>query len=144
MNRAEIISAIALFVSILSLLASVLFNLRDRAHVIATCRFMPWWEENSAHVSVTVVNAGRRPIILRMWAGAESKEKWVGTSLGERGTGLRLAEHETYEFSIQKHELIAVTPDEDVSIQDLWFEDTLGRRHPVKDAKANLARLKVA
>jgi len=36
---------------------------------------------------------------------------------------------------------MAYTPDEDVPINDLWFEDTLERRYPVSDSAANLAKL---
>jgi len=76
-----------------------------------------------------------------MWVGAESKENWVGRYLGEGGIGLRLAEHEKHEFKLEKDDLFEVTPDGDVLIGDLWFEDTLGRRHLVKNAKRNLQQL---
>jgi len=54
---------------------------------------------------------------------------------------MRLGEHERHEFKLEKHDLLVATPDYDVLIEDLWFEDTLGRRHIVAGAKANLAKL---
>lgn len=141
MTRAEIISVLALVVSIASFCSSVLLGLRDRGRLVTASKFLPHWEGNPAHVLVSVVNAGRRPVILRMWAGAASKKDWVGTCLGEQGSGMRLGEHERHEFKLEKHDLLVATPDYDVLIEDLWFEDTLGRRHIVAGAKANLAKL---
>jgi hypothetical protein len=141
MTRADTFSSFALAVSICSLGATIYFNLRDRPRVVAKSKFLPAWDGNPAKVNVSVVNAGRRPVILRMWAGAESQSNWVGTFLGERGKGLALAEYERHEFSLEKPDLMADTPDEDVPINDLWFEDTLERRYPVSDSAANLAKL---
>lgn len=142
MTWAEIISVVALLVSIASLCSSFFFGLRDRARLVTGSRYLPLWEENPAHVCVSIVNAGRRPVILRMWVGAESTEKWEGHFLGEGTAGLRLGEHERYEFKLEQHDLHAVTPDEDFQIEDLWFEDTLGRQHTVRDVRANLAKLR--
>lgn len=144
MSRAEIISVLALLISAASLGTSIFSSLRDRARLVTSSQFQPAWDEDSAHVAVSVVNAGRRPVILRMWVGAESKDNWVGTYLGEEKVGLRLGEHERHEFKLEKHNLLEITPDGDVSIQDLWFEDTLGRRHIVVGAKENLAKLRAA
>ena len=76
-----------------------------------------------------------------MWAGAETKEKWVGTYIGESKVGLRLGEHEHYEMKLEKGDLFCHTPDEVVEVHNLWFEDSLGRKHMVKDATRNLAKL---
>ena len=141
MNSSDIIAAIALLISILSLAISTAFSARDRANLKAKCVYLPHWEENPAHISVSIVNAGRRPLIVRMWAGAETKEKWVGTYIGESKVGLRLGEHEHYEMKLEKSDLFCHTPDEVVEIRDLWFEDSLGRKHKVKDAAKNLAKL---
>ena len=83
-------------------------------------------------------------MILRMWAGANKDGNYVGTFLGKGKAGLRLAEHERHDFTIFKEDLIGITPENDVHFDDLWFEDTLGRRHFVKNAKANIQSLRAS
>ena len=141
MVGAEVISIIALVVSTVSLSLATYFGLRDRASVRTTSNFHAERESGSAHVSVSIVNAGRRPIVLRMWAGADGSNNWVGTFLGYEQNGLRLAEHERYNMRLARHDLYASIADDDLWFSDLWFEDTLGRRYKVKHAKANLAKL---
>ena len=142
MARAEIISVIALLVSIGSLGFFIYFNYRDRAHLKATSRFYPGDPDyGPPHISVTIVNAGRRPIILRMWGGTDKEDHWVGHFLGEGKSGLRLGEHERHDLSLEKDDLFAATLTDDVLFENLWVEDSLGRRHPIKDAKANVKQL---
>ena len=142
MARAEIIAVIALVVSIISLGSSIYFNYRDRAHLKTTSRFHAGHPEyGPPHISVTIMNAGRRPIILRMWAGSDKEGHWVGSFLGEGKSGLRLGENERHDLSLEKNDLVAATPTDDVLFEDLWVEDSLGRRHPIKDAKANVKKL---
>lgn len=81
---------------------------------------------------------------MRMWAGEDAAGHWVGSYLGERRAGLRLGENEHFEFSLPKSELWASTPDSEVEFIDIWVEDSLGKRHQVKDAKANIARFRYA
>jgi hypothetical protein len=133
---------LALGISLLSPLLSFLFGVRDRAVLRATCRYIEAWNDGEAYINVHIVNQGRRPIILRMWSGVESGGKnWVGTYLGDHKAGLRLGEHEIYEFNLRRDDLYAMTPDEDVVFADLWVEDTIGRRHKVGNAKASIAKL---
>ena len=81
-------------------------------------------------------------MVLRMWVGAGSIEIWVGTYVGDERSGLRLGEHTIYGFKLKKQDLPEFAPDGDVSIHDLWFDDTLGRRHLVQGARENLAQLR--
>lgn len=141
MTRAEIISIAALLISLGSLGFSVFFNLRDRANLKATSRFSPASESGPACVYFTVVNAGRRPIILRMWGGTSCQGQSVGTFFGKEQSGLRLGEHERFDHSMEKQDLHEQTPEDEIIYADLWVEDTLGRRYSVKDAKNNLALL---
>lgn len=136
------ISFVALIVSLVSLGLSAYFGLRDRASLRTGSSFTEGWEGASPSVVATIVNAGRRPVVIRMWAGAESEKNWVGTYMGVEERGLRMAEHERYDLRLSKEDLYATTPEDDFWIADLWFEDTLGRRHKVKDAKANIAKLR--
>jgi hypothetical protein len=147
MTRAEVISSIALIVSIMSVVFSVYFGYRDRAHLKATSKFYPGDPDyGPAWISVTIVNAGRRPVILRMWVGFGEKGEWVGTILGEGKSGLRLGEHERHEISLRRDDLVGQMPppSDDIEFQDLWVEDSLGRRHAIKDAKKNVRLLRDA
>ncbi len=138
----ELVSLVALGVACVSLCATLYFNLRDSARLKASSVYVPYWEETPAHIRISIVNAGRRPVILRMLVNAESKKKWVGTLLNKDNGGIRLGEHERYETKIERHELVQQTPDEEVAINDIWFEDTLGRKHAVKNAKLSLKQLR--
>ena len=77
---------------------------------------------------------------MRMWGGSDGKE-WSGNYFDNQKEGLRLAEHEMHDFNIERDGLSNPTPDADIIYADLWVEDTLGRRHKIKDAKANVAKL---
>ena len=144
MSNAETISVIALFVSLCSFAATLFFNLRDRAHVITKSTYYPGYEGDSPKLAISIVNAGRRPIVLRMWAGSDGGSGWVGTKLRPQDGGMRLAEHEMHEVILSATDLIGETPDESMHFSSLWFEDTLGRRHFVANAEKNIARLKQA
>ena len=141
MTTSDSIALLALVVALVSLVLTAFFNFRDRANLIAKSEFLPHWNDSPAHVRVTIVNSGRRSMILRLWAGADAKGEFVGTFMGTDGRGHRLGEYERHEFKLEKHELLSPTPDLDVEIQDIWFEDTLGSRYTVKGAKENLAKL---
>jgi hypothetical protein len=93
-------------------------------------------------MTVSVVNAGRRPVILKMWGGHDADGHWIGTRLGKDASGLHLAENEHYEFVLRKDDLLQLGPAEDVELCDIWFEDTLGQRHRVKEAKKNITKLR--
>ena len=141
MMRSEIISIFALLISGVSLGFSIYFNFRDRANIKTTSDFYPASESGPASVHFTVVNAGRRPIILRMRGGVDKNGGWIGTFLGKDQSGLRLGEHERLDHTMGKQSLFEQTPDDLMTLADLWVEDTLGRRYPIKDAKKNLALL---
>ena len=136
--HAEVISVIALVVSIERRLFP-LFQLPGSSLPRTTSKF--YSGRSHPYIEVTIVNAGRRPIILRMWGGSDEKGEWVGHFLGEEKRGLRLGEHERHDLSLDKNDLLSETPDGEVLFHDLWVEESLGRRHPIKDAKANVKLL---
>jgi hypothetical protein len=142
MNLSDIISAVALVVAVASLALSAFTLLQDRACLVTKSQHFPHREGYPARMSVSVVNAGRRPVILRMWGSHDADGHWAGTLLGKDAKGLRLAENERHEFVLLKEDLLQVTPDEDVELCDIWFEDTVGRRYVVKEAKKNIVRLR--
>lgn len=144
MTTSDIIASLALVVSVLSAGVTFYFHFRDRPDLILKSKFMSGYDPGAEYVAISIVNAGRRPAILRMWAGEDAAGHWVGSYLGEGKAGLRLGENEHFEFSLPKHELWASTPDSEVEFINIWVEDSLGKRHHVKDAKANIARLRNA
>ena len=101
-------------------------------------------------MGVKIVNAGRRPIILSTWVGAESKQdRWgrrkivaaVGSYLGATD-GLTLGERQGHRITLDAEELISSQGDgEIIEIDDIWIEDTLGHKHEIKNVRENIAKL---
>lgn len=143
MTRADVVSVVALLVSVASLCFSVYFNLRDKARIVTGSRYLNDWDGAGAHIEISIVNAGRRPIILRMWGGDDGTTRWVGEILNGKDGGIRLAEHERHAITLSKDDLSGdTTPDETIEFTNLWFEDTLGRRHVVRKAREHIERLR--
>lgn len=136
--------SIAAFVfAVLSFATSFYFSIRDRVKIKAFSIFYAphemnpnWW------ITIKVVNHGRRIAVLTMFGGELKEGGWEATYIGEKGLGIRLAEHEFYELSLKKEQTFSVGPEYDSEYIDLWFEDSLGKRHRVKNAKQNLIKLK--
>src|SRR5947208_10418587 len=101
--RATDYLAIAAFlVSLTSLGFSIYFGFLDRSRLKASSVYYPEWEHSSAHITVSAVNHGRRPIILTLFGGYYEDGSWEGTQLGGKdGKGLRLAENERFEQTIR-------------------------------------------
>jgi hypothetical protein len=55
--------------------------------------------------------------------------------------GLTLNEKEQYRDTLEDGCPPMYTPEYDAHAVDMWFEDTLGRKFPVKDAKKNLEKV---
>jgi len=142
LSRAEIISVVALLVSILGISSSFYFGLRDRARLVTASKFYPWHEGQEAHVCISIANAGRRPVVLRMWVGAEREDHWAGMFLRDAGQGLRLAEHDRHDLRLTKSDLCAITPGDDVLIQDVWYEDNIGNLYKINAVKHHIAQLR--
>jgi hypothetical protein len=136
---------LALIVSLLSFSISLYFGLRDRVHLRATSKLYNLSGEfGPAYIEVKVVNRGRRPAILTMFGGELDNGKWLGTYLGEKGRGIRLEENEYHieKVSFSDLEQFDAVKEEVHEYIRLWFEDSLGRRHPVKKSKRNIQLLK--
>jgi len=140
MVRAEIIATIALIVALCSLGFSIYLGIRDRGKLQAVSKFFPGSEYGSPHIRISIVNAGRRPIVLRMLVAVCDDDYWFGSYLGDHKSGLRLGEHEHHEITWEKDEFLG-GPEDDKIAGDLQVEDSLGRRHAVQDAKENIRRL---
>ncbi len=142
MQAPIVISVFALCVSIAGFCLAFANYRRDRDDVKATCRFTVGYEGTDPHLLASVVNAGRRPVVLRMWGGTDKAGVWAGTMLNHDEGGRRLGEHERLDFPIVAQDVLCFVPEgDDVLYADLWFEDTLGRRHTMKGAKDALHKL---
>jgi hypothetical protein len=143
MVHSELISWLALFSSLVSLACSIYFNLRDRAAVMTRSRVINDWYGGLASLEISIINKGRRAIILRMWGGTDGTVRWVGTVIGKNGEGSRLGEHERFSVVLSMEDLEGdTTPDESIEFSDLWFEDTLGTRYFVEGARRHIAELR--
>ena len=133
---------VALVVSVAGFWLSFANYRRDRPRLLATSRFSPGWEGLDPTVEVSIVNAGRRPVILRGLGRQGAGEAWSMTFFDSAAGGKRLGEHERCDITLRVGELVEQDPKAEFDIVDLWVEDTLGARHGVKDARRNLALLR--
>ena len=136
-----ITAIIAIFISVAGLGSSLYFGLRDRARIVTRSRFYPGHTGDRPSVMFSIVNAGRRPVVIRSWGGEDERKDWVASQLGDHKSGLRLGENDHHEITLHIEDLLGETPGDHVYFVDLWFEDSLGRRYPLSDAKANIALL---
>ncbi len=139
---AEIVSTIALLVSLASLAVGVVVASRDRPRLKISARFIAASEYGPNRVQLRLANAGRRPVILRLLGGTTSDGKWSGVFLEREKGGLRLGENEVYEHTIDKEDTVSFHPEHDDLFYDrLWVEDSLGRRHKVPASQSLIKKL---
>ena len=141
MEFSDIISVVAIIIALISLIATIYFNFRDRAKLVLKSVFSPGNADREAYLAIIIVNSGRRPVILRMWGGADENGEWIGEQFGQGGEGKRLGEHERAELVLRKNNFPLDHADTEVMPIEMWIEDTLGRRYDIKDIKKNLKKL---
>lgn len=91
-------------------------------------------------MEVKARNYGRRPVILTaLWSESSSGDAWC-TDL--ENWAVRLGENDRFEITIEAYDTSTVSPMDGEEAVDLWFEDTLGRRYKIKNAKQHLKKLK--
>jgi hypothetical protein len=122
-----VVAALALIVSTISLCVSFSSFLRDRARRRVKSVFHEPSEYGNGCIHLTIMNAGRRPIILRL-LGDEGGDNWVGTFFGDHERGLRLGKHERHELNIRSEDLVQTTAYDEITVTTIWIEDSLGRR----------------
>lgn len=139
-------SNIALLVSIGSLVVSgvafVVNTFRDRPRLKVSSQLYHDDNGDPYKIAVTVVNKGRRPVILRMIGGNGRKGGWGGTYFDSKKGGIRLGEHEHHEFEPDKEGVVLLDengPDE--PYHSMWVEDTLGNRHKIPNSREYIARM---
>ena len=140
------LSAVAIVVSIASFAHTIYRAWLDRANLRATSTFFgPSEYDSMPKMLVRITNSGRRPAILRLLGAQFGSGRWSGTYLGEKEKGHRLEENEWWEGTLRAHDHYLSAPgnsdDAGEETMDLWFEDSLGQRYAVKDAKKHLAFL---
>jgi len=129
----------AIIIASISLFWSIYLGYRDRGNIKATSKISYDGPDSKYfHLQVKTVNYGRRPVILSMF-GADYSDGTRGGTYIEKESG-RLTENEKYEITIRAGDSDTMSPDGEEAI-DFWFEDTLGRRYKVKNAKENLKKL---
>jgi hypothetical protein len=134
------IATLALAVSTGHAIVSAYFGFRDRGRIKTESKIYP----TSPRLHVSIANAGRRPVVLRMLIGtsdAGGSGHWIGTYLGEEKKGYRLAENERYDTTLEKEDYWCLLPGEEFPFKNLFVEDSLGNRYEIKDARANLEKL---
>jgi hypothetical protein len=142
MNISVWISIAALVISLTSLVSSIYFNSKERASLKTTSVLYRGDDEIEPKISVSAVNAGRRPLVLRMLVGTDDAGEWVGTYMGDKEHGKRLGEHERFELTLTCSDL-GFFHEEIVEFTELWFEDSIGRRHRIKDSRRNIEQFRV-
>ena len=70
----------------------------------------------------------------------ERKRRRIGIYIGGYKTGVRLGENERFSESIDESHHMLFDQETGAAVTNLWFEDTLGRRYPVRNAKKHLKR----
>lgn len=139
---------VAMVFSIAALALSALNYRRDRAILKATSSFTLDWEGFNAGVRVNLVNAGRRPIILRAWVGAKTKRgrfgrrevvEWSSEHF-EGYEGITLSEGQSHTFRLELTDLVRTLQNDSIVVVDeIWIQDTLDRHHKIKNSRQNIA-----
>jgi len=129
----------AIIIACISLFWSIYLGYRDRGNIKATSK-ISYNGPNSKYfyLQIKAVNCSRRPVVLSMFGKDYSNGAWEGSYIEEKEG--RLAENEKYEITIRAGDSDTMSPDGEEAV-NFWFEDTLGRRYKVKNAKENLKKL---
>jgi hypothetical protein len=141
MTKFELFSLVIAGLAFIISIASLYLHFQDKPLLKIISEFVPSSEYGPAYIAISIINAGKRPLIVRMLGGNGSKENWVGEFLGNDKKGLRLAEKERHDIAFYKKDMVARTPDEDVIFCELWVEDSLGKRYTVPNSKKYLSNL---
>jgi hypothetical protein len=136
MTAPIVIAIIALIVSFTSLGVSAFVALRDRGRLCVKSKFFSY-EDGTASIQVEAVNKGRRPIILKRLTFEYEDGSQRNECVGDYEKGMRLGEHEAFSEQIDRMHRMLLSEDS-AALTDLWFVDSIGRKHRVKGTKKNL------
>jgi len=142
MTTSEIISAIALIVSFVSLGFSIYLGLLDR-HKLKIDSTLFWDEDGRPfYILISIKNIGRRKIIIRRWIGLYSSGIEAGTEFID-DSGIEIEENKWHEFNLDVADLIHIFDDRIQELVNIRIEDSHGRKYIVKNAKENIQKLLV-
>ncbi len=136
----------ALLVSIISLWRTFLIG---KVRLKAWSEFIPTSEYNQQpYIVVKAVNNGHRPILLTLLGGKTGRKNWSATYVGQqleedKGMGLLLKEGEYFRKNLSYEDIICFH-DDVYEYENLWFENSLGKKIKVKNSVQNIKKLKKA
>lgn len=139
----EILSTVAIVLSLGSFAISArgAFLDRPRLKIKSTFYDGSGFNENPS-IYVEVVNAGRRPVILRTIGGYDKHGSFGGTLIDHEKGGRRLGEHERYEYTVYQHDAVFIDVDgPDDPYERLAIEDSLGNRYVVPNSREHIPLL---
>lgn len=137
-----ILPSIAIVVSLGSFGVSAYVAFRDRPRLKVSGQFFRASRDDPSRIVLTLINVGRRPVILRQLGGTSKVGKWSAPFPGRDKGGLRLDEHERYEHAIKKEDTVSFDFDkDDASLGSLWIEDSLGNRYHVPNSNEDIGQL---
>lgn len=143
MTLSEGASLLALGISTVGLFTSIYVARRDAVRLKVTGRFIPAeTSDGRAFIEITIANHGRRPAILMLFGGNTTDGGWGGTYLGNEHKGLRLGENERYQKILYEDDLAVLEQDGFSEYTSLWFEDSLGQRHNIRDSETLIKQLR--
>jgi len=146
MKQEQVTLTLAVIGSTLGLYGAIMSTLnyrRDREKLTSQMLYRPAWKDKEdgisfpSRIEVEAVNSGRRIIILRWLCAAYKggkwwRRNWKKTSLDTNGVSLSEKQPFTYDQRELNHMLL---DDECNAAIDMWFEDTLGKKHKIKNAQ---------
>ena len=139
------LSTAAILIALLSLGVSAYMAWLDHPRLLTESKVFKHEETDEYSVLyVKAVNIGRRPIILRWLRGNYEENEQSGISVGDKGQ-VKLEEGEFHEERIGKFDGMMMYSgqfgEKDCQLIELFFEDSRGKRHPIKNSKENIAKL---
>lgn len=96
----------------------------------------------SDRIFFKAVNKGRRPIYLRKVDGDLMKNGWAGSPVETSEFGKKLEEGQCIERTWHIKDVYVEGPDFEDEYKNIWFEDSLGKRHKIPRSEKYLKRLK--
>jgi len=136
------LALIAILVSVTSPVLTYYQVRLDRPRLKVQATFYEASEYGAARIALAVINAGRRPMILRLLGGTDVEGHWGGDHLDSRNGGVRLAEHERFEKTLFKEDTILLQGEgKDIVYRTMWVEDSLGDRHVIPNSDSYIKRL---
>ena len=143
LQTSDWLAVVALLLSIVSLGVSLYVTLLDRVKIKAFSTLYKKHELNPhTWIEVKIVNHGRRTAVLTRFGRDIKGGGWEASLLNDKGLGLHLAENEFHKLDLTSDQVFFVGPKNDEEYIDLWFEDSQGRRHRVKNARRHLQEMK--